>query len=88
MLDKTKPVWLSAIYVVGDLRCQTAQPERISLRKRTRLTTFDYSDFGLLSTGILFSCALYWAAVASVAVCPLSSMWFLANSSSVMSLIP
>jgi uncharacterized membrane protein YbjE (DUF340 family) len=31
-------VWLSAIYVVGDLRYQTAQPERISLRQRTRLT--------------------------------------------------
>ena len=31
-------MWLSAIYVVGDLRYQTAQPERISLRRRTRLT--------------------------------------------------
>ncbi len=34
-----EPVWLSAIYVVGDLRYQTAQPERISLRQRARLNS-------------------------------------------------
>jgi hypothetical protein len=80
MLDKRASVAFSHI------RCRgSAIPNRPTRTNFIATThTFDYSEFGLLSIGVLFSFALCRAADASVVVWQSSSMWFLANSSSIV----